>query len=263
MDFGARIYDPRIGRWLAVDPLFAKFPSLSSYSSSNNSPIYYIDFQGKEIVVHYFVNGNSETIVLKKVEDIELLNGVKSDNDFVKNMHLTITYLVNNEIPILEKNGKSTNIVYESITRKETVHVSERFDLKTEYGDGYPENTSHDVNAYEKLIITDNTTITYDPHGAIEIGKMKQSPAVGFLHDLLHFKNQMDNPEAYRARRYVPDWDWFDGEEEYTIQQITKMLSKYNRMQSDNSKMEGYRTKGYWEFEIYQAKNPDTTEKKE
>lgn len=52
-DFGARIYDPRIGRWLALDPLQAKYPSLSPYNFVANNPIIAIDPDGKKIVVYY------------------------------------------------------------------------------------------------------------------------------------------------------------------------------------------------------------------
>jgi len=41
-DFGARIYDPRLGRWFSVDPLAAKFPFSSPYIYADDNPIYYI-----------------------------------------------------------------------------------------------------------------------------------------------------------------------------------------------------------------------------
>ncbi|MDD3875999.1 MAG: hypothetical protein PHT69_05225 [Bacteroidales bacterium] len=46
-DFGARIYDSRLGRFLSIDPLFSAFPSESNYIFSGNSPILYIDVDGK------------------------------------------------------------------------------------------------------------------------------------------------------------------------------------------------------------------------
>src|SRR5690606_1022123 len=48
-DFGARMYDPRIVRWLSLDPAAAEYPSLSDYSFVANSPIQYIDPDGKRI----------------------------------------------------------------------------------------------------------------------------------------------------------------------------------------------------------------------
>jgi RHS repeat-associated protein len=45
-DYGMRIYDPRLGRFLSVDPLLREFPSISPYLFANNTPIQEIDFMG-------------------------------------------------------------------------------------------------------------------------------------------------------------------------------------------------------------------------
>ncbi|MBS1613455.1 MAG: hypothetical protein JST49_11595, partial [Bacteroidetes bacterium] len=47
LDFGARIYDTRIGRFLSRDPYWKQFPSTTDYSFAGNSPIYYIDKDGE------------------------------------------------------------------------------------------------------------------------------------------------------------------------------------------------------------------------
>jgi RHS repeat-associated protein len=46
-DFGARMYDPRVGRWLSLDPRKCRFPNLSPYHGIGNNPILYIDFEGE------------------------------------------------------------------------------------------------------------------------------------------------------------------------------------------------------------------------
>ncbi len=48
-DFGARIYDSRLGRWLSLDPLMVKYPGLNPYCGMGNNPILYIDIDGKDI----------------------------------------------------------------------------------------------------------------------------------------------------------------------------------------------------------------------
>ena len=41
-----RQYDPRLGRWLSLDPLMAQFPDMSPYVAFDNNPIYYVDPYG-------------------------------------------------------------------------------------------------------------------------------------------------------------------------------------------------------------------------
>jgi RHS repeat-associated protein len=50
-DFGARIHDSRLGRFLSVDPMSNDLPSVSNYNFAGNSPIMGIDFEGKFRIV--------------------------------------------------------------------------------------------------------------------------------------------------------------------------------------------------------------------
>ena len=47
-DYGMRIYDPRLGRFLSEDPITAKYPWLTPYQFSSNSPIWAVDLDGLE-----------------------------------------------------------------------------------------------------------------------------------------------------------------------------------------------------------------------
>ncbi len=47
-DYGARQYDPVIGRWLQVDPLAHEMPSWSPFSTFFDNPIKYIDKDGRK-----------------------------------------------------------------------------------------------------------------------------------------------------------------------------------------------------------------------
>src|SRR5205814_6261773 len=47
-DYGMRIYDPRVGRFLSVDALTRSYPMLTPYQFASNNPIQNIDIDGLE-----------------------------------------------------------------------------------------------------------------------------------------------------------------------------------------------------------------------
>lgn len=47
-DYGFRIYNPQIGRFLSLDPLQTKFPWYTPYQFSGNSPVANVDLDGRE-----------------------------------------------------------------------------------------------------------------------------------------------------------------------------------------------------------------------
>jgi RHS repeat-associated protein len=59
-DYGERIYDPRLGRLLSIDPLIDKYPELSSYQYANNSPVANIDLLGQQDY-YYMLEFDSKT----------------------------------------------------------------------------------------------------------------------------------------------------------------------------------------------------------
>ena len=60
-DFGARIYDGRSGRWLAVDPKAFKLAAFSPYNFCNNSPIISVDPDGQfPILINGRVSNDGE-----------------------------------------------------------------------------------------------------------------------------------------------------------------------------------------------------------
>jgi RHS repeat-associated protein len=57
-DYGARFYDPAIGRWHVPDPLTESYNALSPYNYVANNPLKFIDPNGLSISPYYDIDGN-------------------------------------------------------------------------------------------------------------------------------------------------------------------------------------------------------------
>ncbi len=72
-DYGMRIYDPRLGRFLSVDPIARQYPELTPYQFASNSPISGVDLDGLE----YFFAANGT--FLGKIGNDTKVRVAKSD----------------------------------------------------------------------------------------------------------------------------------------------------------------------------------------
>ena len=71
LDFGSRVYDSRIGRFLSTDPLQKKYPSESPYIFSGNSPITMKDVDGKyKYIIHLAYDAQTGKFSLLKIEKV-------------------------------------------------------------------------------------------------------------------------------------------------------------------------------------------------
>jgi RHS repeat-associated protein len=68
-DYGFRIYNPAIGRFLSVDPLTKGFPWYTPYQFAGNTPIQAIDLEGLEIFTAYKMWQNYTKPALKNSND--------------------------------------------------------------------------------------------------------------------------------------------------------------------------------------------------
>jgi len=83
VDFGARIYDSRLGRWLALDPLAEKYPRLSPYSSFANNPVIFIDPDGRVLTLGGQLNV-AENDIKSLIQKPEYRNVLKITTEILK-----------------------------------------------------------------------------------------------------------------------------------------------------------------------------------
>ncbi|MFN6329759.1 MAG: RHS repeat domain-containing protein [Chitinophagales bacterium] len=63
MNYDARLYDSRLGKFISVDPWVKKYPSASPYSAFNNNPLYFIDPTGKGGVATVEKDNSGKTFI--------------------------------------------------------------------------------------------------------------------------------------------------------------------------------------------------------
>ncbi|MEO5591295.1 MAG: RHS repeat-associated core domain-containing protein, partial [Chitinophagaceae bacterium] len=123
-DYGMRIYDPRLGRFLSVDPLAKSYPYYTPYSYAGNKPIKFIDLDGSEEQKHWydydindFMNWLSEP------------SNPMEDNGF---LHKTTTSINRNFNPLFSAWVLATNKDYSSSDYPRMTRTDAAFNLTTQ-----------------------------------------------------------------------------------------------------------------------------------
>jgi len=109
-DYGMRIYDPRLGKFLSVDPIAAKFPALTAYQFSNNSPIQNIDLDGLEDVPKS-----------RKLTGEELNSLISGSN--ISKLKILAKLVNESKTTILKVDGKDIVDLVKSSNSKNVVHL--------------------------------------------------------------------------------------------------------------------------------------------
>jgi len=82
IDFGERIYDPRIGKFLSVDASERNYPSISPYAFSFNNPVLYNDPDGNDPIITV---KSSNSKLIKGVTVINIVIDVTLKGKIVSN----------------------------------------------------------------------------------------------------------------------------------------------------------------------------------
>ena len=97
-DYGMRIYDPGLGRWLSVDPAFKEYVAYSPYSYCANNPIINVDVDGERI---YFIPG----LAYDRKSPEKYVTGIENELSLNKIQYLTVNGSI--PVPYDKKPGRS------------------------------------------------------------------------------------------------------------------------------------------------------------
>jgi RHS repeat-associated protein len=208
-DFGARMYDSRLGRWLTIDPLASKYPSLSPYNFVGNSPVVFVDPDGEKIII-YYDSGEKNSEGEPILKSYEYGSGLKVPKDkFVKQAVKTLKKI--------ERKGLDPNGIIEDIKTSETNHAA------ILYKANWNSTAAHisvgsvvQMDENGKVLDPNYKTgepdlIFWNPNSGwiSEDGKRTQSAANGLLHELGHTYYNIHDPlgmnEAYNKLHEIQD----------------------------------------------------------
>ncbi|MFD0794732.1 RHS repeat-associated core domain-containing protein [Mucilaginibacter litoreus] len=230
-DYGMRIYDPRAGRFLSVDPISPQYPELTPYQFASNTPIQAIDQDGLEA---FFVHGTESSNKRwfhpndKSQTDFTLINGLLpmtrntvADASFNWNRNV-FNGFVNNDNIFGDDNHSINHLTNNNVSR--AIAARDLVDHVMSYRRIHGIDTYNDKGQLIKMGDEPITFITHSHGGNVGIraanilyDKFKvQSDLIAIAVPAFNGKNDPENPANARGvRRLINVWnrnDWVSGQ---------------------------------------------------
>lgn len=157
-DYGLRIYDPRLGKFLSVDPLTNSYPMLTPYQFASNTPIWAMDVDGAEAWVYTETDGVGHAfIVVPSADDVDDLvvysygryngsttpslggMGPVGDGVLIRLEGESAKEFIKKRLSIKENGILSTNVF--ELPKADAAQIRDYFDEKFESGKNLPEGS--------------------------------------------------------------------------------------------------------------------------
>ena len=162
LDFGARMYDSYLGRWISNDPMREKYPEMGPYTYCADDPIFYFDSSGLD---HWGVDKRGFIKHLGPSDDTRLYPCDKDSNGIFSICDKNNYYIVKNEYLLNDLSQIHEKLLYYN---SESIPV---------YGDfSYAKSSDEDIMPLFKYL-SDNTTVEWVIH------QNENEYVLGTMHD--------------------------------------------------------------------------------
>ena len=163
-DYGMRVYDTRLGKFLSADPLTAKYPFYSPYQFAGNMPIKFIDLDGSEpdLCPLNFgdINTKSSRGILHKIDFKSVLSFVYK----VETKYTTVILSEENKLIKVPDGGKATDAKMIINGGNTTDKVEVTYDM-------------YDAPDKMEIFTNGNTSPTFETDGFVSDGGFVELPA--------------------------------------------------------------------------------------
>ena len=181
-DFGARMYDPRVGRFLSLDRKIMEYPFQSAYCFAGNSPILFLDINGdfKIKVTDEAKKEKGADIKIARFESVlKDLENYLNENPLVVKQISKQTGLSEEEILNDAKYGEGPTIYITTVDLYAAQASSESFNLK---------ESGFDID-YAYVESMEN----YEPKTDLNKAKLNLLIAGTILHEYTHWGDRSEN----------------------------------------------------------------------
>lgn len=139
-DYGARMYEPALGRFMTMDPMAEKYYNISPYAYCANNPIRYIDINGDSITVDKFGEnlermGNDDNVYIKENGEYTYIGTIGKS--------ININTIANN---VFNRNAKIAERIKNPRTFYNYVKTNGEWDLKNKENTIWQYAKNHNTN---------------------------------------------------------------------------------------------------------------------
>ncbi|MBU1720946.1 MAG: RHS repeat-associated core domain-containing protein, partial [Bacteroidetes bacterium] len=180
LDFGARIYDSRLGRWLSVDPIFSEYEDLSPYQFCADMPIKAVDIDGEKIKIVW--RGNDGKRHKVKIDDMDDYKAWK------KAIGMSGNLWVNDLVKAMSFIEKSNchDVIRRAVLNTKTLKLKQS-------------KRSYETATRRNLSIKEGSTLSWNSANAYQTPQgEKHAPIVSLFHDIAEFS--IENREYYSSQ---------------------------------------------------------------